>query len=595
MAAQPAERSPYVGPRPFSEDDRAAFFGRAQEIERLVSLVIANQVTLLYAVSGAGKSSLLSAGLLPALAEQGFDVLPVLRLQAPEAPPEDVNAYVYAAVLELGDDATTLRDALAGRERGEDAYGFPRPRVLVFDQFEELFTLHEERWTEREDFFADLAAALAAEPELRVVLALREEYLAPIERYAHQMPGAFRGRFHLERLQHDAALLAVTRPLEREDREFADGIAETLIRDLQQTRVDLGDGRTATVEGEFVEPVHLQVVCRTLWEGLAPSVKEITADHLAAFGNVDETLIRYYDEAVAAAAARARTGEYRLRRGIERSFVTSAGTRATVFAGRESGQLPAPALDELEARHLVRGEWRAGGRWLELAHDRLIEPLQSSNQVRRRRRARRRRGAGGALAILLAAAAVATSATGVWTGPEKSKPPPPSAQQLIDAYPGDRATPGALASWMGRGAKASGLPAELPVMAALVESGLRNKKLPGDTWGFFGLRRDIWNRGAYRGFPHHPPLQLRWFITQALAVRDQGLQACFDYAATPGRYGRWAADIERPMESERPKYQRNLNVARALLGDLATRPRATKSERKQFGTKGATCRTSAVG
>src|SRR4051794_29665980 len=75
-------------------------------------------------------------------------------------------------------------------------------------------------------------------------------------------------------------------------------------------------------------------------------------------------------------------------------------------------------------------------------------------------------------------------------------------------YPGDDAPQGQIAAWMGREAQNRGVPAELPVMAALVESGVRN--LTGgdrDSVGFFQMRHGIWNQGEYAGFPQRPQLQ----------------------------------------------------------------------------------------
>ena len=62
-----AADNPYVGPRPFIEEEERLFFGRAEEIEVLTSLVLARRASLLFAQSGAGKSSLLMAGLTPRL------------------------------------------------------------------------------------------------------------------------------------------------------------------------------------------------------------------------------------------------------------------------------------------------------------------------------------------------------------------------------------------------------------------------------------------------------------------------------------------------------------------------------------------------
>lgn len=58
--------NPYAGPRPFTADEHRKFAGRDDEISELSSLIVSHQVVLLYAQSGAGKTSLLNAGLTPA-------------------------------------------------------------------------------------------------------------------------------------------------------------------------------------------------------------------------------------------------------------------------------------------------------------------------------------------------------------------------------------------------------------------------------------------------------------------------------------------------------------------------------------------------
>ena len=69
MAA--ADQKPYVGPRPFGRDEKDLFFGRDREARDLCSLVVAHPIVLLYAASGAGKSSLLNASLIPLLEARG--------------------------------------------------------------------------------------------------------------------------------------------------------------------------------------------------------------------------------------------------------------------------------------------------------------------------------------------------------------------------------------------------------------------------------------------------------------------------------------------------------------------------------------------
>jgi hypothetical protein len=135
------------------------------------------------------------------------------------------------------------------------------------------------------------------------------------------------------------------------------------------------------------------------------------------------------------------------------------------------------------------------------------------------------------------------------------------------AYPGDDAEQGAIARWMARGAALRDLPQELPVMAGLAESGLRNLRHPGGSFfGFFGMHRSL-NAGTYRGFPRDPDLQLRWFTDTAVAVRQREIaEGDQDFAADSSGYGLWIADVERPAPENRDGYQPYLDDADALLG-----------------------------
>ena len=129
----------------------------------------------------------------------------------------------------------------------------------------------------------------------------------------------------------------------------------------------------------------------------------------------------------------------------------------------------------------------------------------------------------------------------------------------------------AIAHWMARGVQDAGLPAELPVMAALVESGLRN--LPygdRDSVGFFQMRQSIWDRGAYAGYLARPELQLRWFADHAIAVREARRAAGDEtFGEDPATWGEWIASVERPAAQYRGRYQTRLAEAQALLATAA--------------------------
>ena len=112
-------------------------------------------------------------------------------------------------------------------------------------------------------------------------------------------------------------------------------------------------------------------------------------------------------------------------------------------------------------------------------------------------------------------------------------------------------------------------------MAALVESGLSNLDYgDADSVGFFQMRVGIWNQGAYAGYPEQPELQLEWFLDQAEAVKKQRLARGLPID-DPKHFGEWIADIERPAEQYRGRYQ--LQPRRGARAARALRRRASRS------------------
>ncbi len=416
--------NPYVGPRTFTSADRKRFFGRDSEATSLLARVVSERLLLFYAQSGAGKSSLINARLIPALREEeGFGVLPVGRVagQLPTGVAAVDNIFLFnlmssldqggdnpARLAHLGlvefleqmvtDDGLTWRYAPTGAEMvdtpsANDETGPPPRFALIIDQFEEIVTGHADRWRERADFFRQIDAALQANPNLWVVLSLREDYVASLDPYAPLTFNRLRARFYMERMGVAAALDAIRKPAESAGRPFAPGVAEKLVDDLRQVRVA---GQEQTVAGQHVEPVQLQVVCFQMWAKLdevrnrvsvrnSVSRDEITVDDLAEAGDVNQALTQFYEESLAAALAdptAASVSERQLRGWFDKELITEAGTRGLVRQGeRETGSLPSGVVAALQKRFLVRGEARGGDTWIELVHDRFVEPIRQSNRA----------------------------------------------------------------------------------------------------------------------------------------------------------------------------------------------------------------------
>src|SRR5215211_5706359 len=246
--------NPYVGPRTFQKDEGHLFFGRDREARDLLTLIATEQLVLFYAQSGAGKSSLINTRVIPALEAKKFEVLPVGRVTGENLARKKIgNIYIFNLICSLIQQGMNsdnlincrLEDFLQGFKKVEEGYIFDAAhspddsnhrRVLIVDQFEELFTTHPEAWKLREDFFIQLGDAMEKDPLLWIVLVMREDYIAHLDPYAHLVQNGLRVRYYMQRLNREAALQAIKKPVENL-RPYEDGVAEKLVDDLRGVQV----------------------------------------------------------------------------------------------------------------------------------------------------------------------------------------------------------------------------------------------------------------------------------------------------------------------------------------------------------------------
>ena len=163
------DRNPWLGLNTYSEHDR--LFGRDEEIRTVSDIILNNVLTVIYGRSGIGKSSLLRAGVFPRMRYEDF--LPVyIRLEH-----NTEEAYLNQIIRKVRDVSDTwnvrqafgdgdscpknLAELLYGASYKDCQSGLDKQIMLVFDQFEEIFTLTDSRHKQDvEDFFAQLATAL---------------------------------------------------------------------------------------------------------------------------------------------------------------------------------------------------------------------------------------------------------------------------------------------------------------------------------------------------------------------------------------------------------------------------------------------------
>jgi WD40 repeat protein/class 3 adenylate cyclase len=186
VAAQAIEgleaRNPYKGLRAFEEADAADFFGREALTEHLVERLPQTRFLAVVGPSGSGKSSVVRAGLVPALrrgALDGSERWRIVEMFPGTHPLEELEA----GLLKYAENPpSSLMEQLADRERGlvralkrilpaDDS-----ELVLVIDQLEELFTLVEDE-TQRSGFLSIIEGAVGdPQSRLRVVATLRADF-----------------------------------------------------------------------------------------------------------------------------------------------------------------------------------------------------------------------------------------------------------------------------------------------------------------------------------------------------------------------------------------------------------------------------------
>jgi WD40 repeat protein len=382
--------NPYIGPSSFRLGDE--LFGRDREREDLVDLLVAERIILLCSPSGAGKTSLIQAALIPALRKDGFEVLPVIRVTHAEGHRSDLpaprNPYVMSVLLSLEEGVAPANQRpvaeLATQTLPEyldnhaDRDGRPDNEVLIFDQFEEVLTADPTDEPAKHEFFKELGRVLRHRGRW-AVFSMREDFLAALDPYLIHVPTRLRTTFRLDLLTVDQALEAIRRPAKHAKVDFTPEAAQQLVNDLRTVRVQRPGG-VAEVPGSYVEPVQLQVACRLLWSRLPVDATEITPADVDALGRVDEALADYYAEVVQMAAKNTGVPERAIRDWFEDRLITPQGLRSQVLDGPKAcGDAGHCLLLELLDAHLLRAETRRGAEWYELAHDRLIEPVRRDN------------------------------------------------------------------------------------------------------------------------------------------------------------------------------------------------------------------------
>ncbi len=399
------EEHPWPGLAAFREEDRLFFHGRDREAGDLCRLVLRNRLTLLYGLSGLGKTSLLRAGLFPRLRDAG--VFPVyIRLHYTAESPDpfmQAKETILKAVTDARIESPLTRPEETLWEyfhRRDAEFWGPRHRLLtpllVFDQFEEIFTLgkiRESRTNRAKSFMyeiMDLAQGsipdrvrerLEAAPEAarelsftrhnyKILLSLREDYLPDLQDQGEAVSSLLRNYLRLHRMNGDQAFEVVTKAgRDLISAEVARQVAHVVAKAKEE----------APLSELEVDPALLSVFCRELNnKRIEKGQSSITAPLLK--GHQAAILADFYERSLTDIPQSVRDF-------IEKRLVNSAGQREILTLDTVLETVPQETVEELVDRRLLRIEERAGIQRVELIHDLLTDVIRQSREDAARREA----------------------------------------------------------------------------------------------------------------------------------------------------------------------------------------------------------------
>ncbi len=412
----------YPGIQPFTQDQQQIFMGRNVEKRELLNLIKIYPLTVLFAKSGIGKSSLIQAGVQPELGAN--KIIPVfIRLNLEELSPEEqfYNHLVEQGFLSSDTPKNLTLWEYVKKSRFVKHGNYFTP-LIIFDQFEELFTSYSAaRRIEFVKQFADLANGtipkgwrdslesrkaeihptqyekMLAPLNVKILLALRSDMLHYLEGLTDFVPGIFRVLYELQPLNEANAKEAITLPAAVVDEHYAtppfsyspDALQEII--DFLQKKTD-NTNTTEQAQNVTIECSNLQVVCQhieklvTIGRNNGTTITEVTPKLYAGHHGLEQIIDDFYQRTIEQFPEERHMA---IRDTVERGLMKNE-RRLSMEKNYLIDQfgITAEELKELVNDRLLRKEPRMGSDYYEISHDTLIAPINRSFLIRKQREER---------------------------------------------------------------------------------------------------------------------------------------------------------------------------------------------------------------
>jgi hypothetical protein len=398
---QKPDASLFIGLQSYSEAQSNIFYGRDEEIDRLTNLVKANTLTIVFGKSGTGKTSLLNAGVFPRLRKDYC--LPFrIRLEFNEDSPDLVTQIKNILKSEIDKygfkvESYPKDETLWEYFHKEQLWKSVTP-ILIFDQFEEIFTLAKKstRFAGKElnHFWEELADLIEnsipeklkekflnakeqidysySNQKIKILFSFREEFLPEFENITSKIPSIKYSRFRLMPMNGNQAYDVITKTWrENIDTVEANKIVGFFINEKDKNR---------SYDVMEVEPSLLSQVCSYIdKERIIEGGNKISSEFLNKYPK--EIILRsIYDEVLAEANKAVNNASSKpVNEFVEDKLITDEGYR-TKYGLNEIDNSLLPGIDVLKAKYFLRDD----GNSIELSHD-VLTPLIKEDREKRRK------------------------------------------------------------------------------------------------------------------------------------------------------------------------------------------------------------------
>jgi hypothetical protein len=282
---------PYVGGRPYNSEDSMYFVGREKDARMLCDKIFSSRLTILYAPSGVGKTSLLRCRVIPFLAKEEARVFYFKKWTS-----EDPSAYLRSDLMNLArsvgvhnpeEGSPTLAELI-----GLISIATGKTIVLIFDQFEEFLNTHPQHLDLIKKEIGDLVRA--GNIDIRILISLRQEFLASLEPFHQEILNLFQSTYLLQNLDDEAIKKVIQEPAYLFNKyTYEEELVKALIdENFLRSKTSL-DAPGARFTG--VDLFMLQIVLVTLWEQAWEKENPITYALYENLGKAEKIIKTYVE------------------------------------------------------------------------------------------------------------------------------------------------------------------------------------------------------------------------------------------------------------------------------------------------------------